>query len=671
MSFSLRLSSLTSEQRLHILKFFTVRCAVSQYDKNPPQYRCFLADATTDELKLPLGMWKDYVKDISIGEDFFPNGNLNDFPKMSSGCILTFTLLTADSDPSGRNRDQDVVADVALTRLKEEGSVFIATHTGFGKMALGIYLSVTLKLKTLIVCHLDVVRNQWPDEYNKFSKNVKIQFIKGKIIDAEADVYIVGIKKLANMISSGLDVYKDFLSTIGTIIVDEAHISTVTLFTECLLHISPRYLVGLSATPDRNDGLHSLFNLYFGDTKEFITRHEVKDFTVYKLQTKYEPNVRYINIMGETRLDWNEAVRSVEENPALWKEVAELAVKHYTSKIIILCNRNALANGVYNLLVEWEADVELLIGSKRKYNTKARILVAGIKKGGVGLNDPELTMAIIASDVTDVRQIEGRVRTTNNIIYHLVHNYKTFENHWVDCEKWYQKRGANIEVVGVKHEFLNGKNSSILDRKLLVNSSPINKKISVSVIGTAKGDFTKNMFDKMVNKTVDIIENIFNLNMNDVELVSGGAAWSDHCAVSLFLQNRDGHSGLNQRFRCQSLSLFFPCEWDFEKVKFVDSGINDWKTNPGGLANYYHKLFTEKRGLDKQKNSLKEIDEAIKKGATYEVHMGFHNRNLKVAKSDYLIAFSWSNEDHPLEGGTKHTWDNCKNKKYHVSLSTL
>jgi hypothetical protein len=92
-------------------------------------------------------------------------------------------------------------------------------------------------------------------------------------------------------------------------------------------------------------------------------------------------------------------------------------------------------------------DAELLIGNTKKWNKDARILVAGFKKGGVGMNDPKLTMAIISSATKDSRQLEGRIRTNNNKIYHLVDDYKTFEKHYLECEKYYIEKGATIETV--------------------------------------------------------------------------------------------------------------------------------------------------------------------------------------------------------------------------------
>jgi hypothetical protein len=99
-------------------------------------------------------------------------------------------------------------------------------------------------------------------------------------------------------------------------------------------------------------------------------------------------------------------------------------------------------------------DAELLIGNKKNWNKNARVLVAGFKKGGVGLNDPSLTMAIIASDTSDVRQYEGRIRTTDNIIYHVVHNHKSFERHWEPCETWYINKGADVKIIDMNYILL-------------------------------------------------------------------------------------------------------------------------------------------------------------------------------------------------------------------------
>lgn len=136
-------------------------------------------------------------------------------------------------------------------------------------------------------------------------------------------------------------------------------------------------------------------------------------------------------------------------------------------------------------------------------------------------------------------------------------------------------------------------------------------------------------------------------------MVSGGAAWSDHVAVQLFLNHPES-----------KLTLCLPCEWDTKLGQHIDTGKKDWRVNPGQLANRYHLEFSK----DIKQSSLAMITKAIALGAVIKAHKGFHARNLQVGKSDYLIAFSYSTTTEPTDGGTLHTWKHSRALKKHYSL---
>lgn len=175
--------------------------------------------------------------------------------------------------------------------------------------------------------------------------------------------------------------------------------------------------------------------------------------------------------------------------------------------------------------------------------------------------------------------------------------------------------------------------------------------VRIGIIGTAgrKEDanrMSKELYDKMkilIYRMIIYIEPDF----SKIQLVSGGAAWSDHLAVSLYLE----HSEIN-------LSLHLPCQ--FDEGKYINS-----KT--GNIGNYYHGKFSDKVGY----NTLKEIGLCIQKGANIKVGDGFYDRNNSISQSvDYLIAFTWGTEGKPKDGGTSNTWKSCPPsvKKIHISL---
>ena len=84
-------------------------------------------------------------------------------------------------------------------------------------------------------------------------------------------------------------------------------------------------------------------------------------------------------------------------------------------------------------------------------------------------------------------------------------------------------------------------------------------------------------------KAKEIVEE---LDLSSAHLVSGGAAWSDHVAVELFLS--DEYDGL---------TLHMPCKWI--RKEHYDNGSYSWQTNPGKLANSCHRKFSYARILNK------------------------------------------------------------------------
>ena len=440
MSFILQYSSFTKTELSILRKRITITEKGSLYNDNPKKHLCYYVDEEDDSLYLPLGLWKEYV----LEEYGFPNGKLNEYPKMNNDAKFTKKLLTPSTDPQARGRNQVAIVKETLTKLTQNNSVFMSIYTGAGKTAMAIYISIYLGKKTAVICHLKEVRGQWPREYNKYSSSsVKVQNVKGKgcKLDPTADVYIIGINKASKM---DVDDFKD----IGTVIVDEAHMVTITAFTVVLFKFQPLYLIGLSATPDRNDGMHALFKLYFSSPKDYVVREEKKDFTVYRYNTSIKPEWGYKIYKGRYILDWYTIQKSLEENQLRWELVADICQNHPKEVIIVFCLWNVFAEGLYEILKGRKEHVALLIGKTTKWDRKARIIVAGLKKGGTGLDHPGLSMAIVASDTKDVRQYEGRIRISDGIIYHLVDNHPKIKEHYKICEKWYQRRGATIKEIG-------------------------------------------------------------------------------------------------------------------------------------------------------------------------------------------------------------------------------
>ncbi|BCS83015.1 hypothetical protein QLL95_gp1108 [Cotonvirus japonicus] len=156
-----------------------------------------------------------------------------------------------------------------------------------------------------------------------------------------------------------------------------------------------------------------------------------------------------------------------------------------------------------------------------------------------------------------------------------------------------------------------------------------------------------NHFDWMKEIVEIFCEDV--LSCNDITLISGGSAWCDHVAVSMFLTGN-----------YPKLILYLPTDFDMDKKCFTN-------TYEGIILNNLHDKFSKKIKID----TLQEIYECINHiNCEVVVKKGFYARNELIATNiHHIIAFSFG--DVP-KGGTLNTWKKINhNKKTHFNLNWI
>ena len=131
---------------------------------------------------------------------------------------------------------------------------------GFGKTVVALNLACALGRKTIVVVHKTFLMEQWSDRISSFVPGARIGRLQGKVIDVEDKDVVVATVQSLSLCDYGCSVLDDF----GTVIIDEAHHMAARMFSEIFFRLPARYLLGLTATPDRKDGCGSLLNLYMG-----------------------------------------------------------------------------------------------------------------------------------------------------------------------------------------------------------------------------------------------------------------------------------------------------------------------------------------------------------------------------------------------------------------------
>ena len=333
--------------------------------------------------------------------------------------------------------EQEIVKREAIRLLSKKGNVVLSMYCGFGKTITSIKIACDIHFKTLIIVNKIVLMKQWESSILKVSPQSKIQMILPASKLKEADFYIINA---TNVCKKG----HEFFQNIGTVIVDEVHMIMAETLSKSLYYIKPRYLIGLSATPYRPDGLDSLLDLYFGEDK--ITRKLFKPHIAYKVTTNFKPTVE---LTQNGKVNWN----VILDSQAMDRDRNELIIKivqYFRDRtFLILTKRVAQGEYLVARLTEVGEDVSSLIGSQQTFELSSRVLVGTNSKIGVGFDHPNLNSMILACDLEEYFiQYLGRCMRTEEvepIIFDLVDKNSILEKHFSTRRAVYLEHGGTVK----------------------------------------------------------------------------------------------------------------------------------------------------------------------------------------------------------------------------------
>ena len=412
-------------------KALVKECKIRSFMRDDGKYTTLtLIRVEDNNVIYPLGLWKSYVPSSPSG--IVPDAH----PKFSTNFDFKYDLIEKDE------RDQVTVGNLALNKLRNDRFAFLNLATGFGKTIIALWLSKQLGLKTGILVHRSILAKLWKEKIKLVTGETAL-IVKGgtTTLPSETNFFIFPA------IATGKSVGKIKYDDIGTLIVDEAHAFWSPTQHIALQMFTPQYSFGLSATPDRPDGLHKGLYTYYGPLKEFIVRKTTKKFTIIKYKTNFIPNIT-MNVRGE--LNWTEIINSLAYNEKRQDLICDIIDRFPDDRVLVLTKRKNEAMAIVEKLQARKKHVDWIIDSKNSYDITCKVLVGGYQKIGVGMDDPTLTVLILVSDIGDIRQSEGRIRKEENTIVDIVDNFGVLEGHWRKRCKWYIERGATITYDGVK-----------------------------------------------------------------------------------------------------------------------------------------------------------------------------------------------------------------------------
>jgi len=338
----------------------------------------------------------------------------------------------------GELRDEQIVVKKdALKKLTDKGCTILSLHTGFGKTILAINLACNIKLKTLVIVNKIVLIKQWEDSILKFCPTALVQKLTTKTKLKDSDFYIMNAMNIEKM-------GRNFFQSIGLVICDEAHMLVAETLSRSLQYLTPRYLIGLSATPYRLDGLNKLLDLYFGEDK--IVRDMNREHIIYRVNTGIEIEMEILESTG--KVNWGAVLKSQSDNQERNELIIRIIREFKDRNFLVLCKRVEQATYLFNKLKEVNEHVDNLIGSKQEFDTDCRILVGIHQKVGTGFDWAKADALLLATSLKSYFiQSLGRVfrrQDTTPIVFDLVDNNFILLKHFKSRAEVYKNVGGKI-----------------------------------------------------------------------------------------------------------------------------------------------------------------------------------------------------------------------------------
>ena len=333
------------------------------------------------------------------------------------------------------------IEEEAMSILQMHKSILLSLYTGFGKSLFGLYLASQLRKKTIIVVHRSIIMSQWQEDIEKVLPNIKCKILSSKDTFNDVKDYDFILANVVNI----TEVDKNIFLSFGLVIIDEIHTMVTEAFSKSFFCLQPEYVIGLSATPERIDGLNQLIDLTVG--KHTIVRKMHRIYNVYKIFTKIKPT---ITKKADGGMDWNSLLKSLSEHPLRNELIVKLIRFFSTRNILVVCKLVEHVRLLEQMCLEAEPDMQVstFYGNKASYNKECRVLIASLSKSGVGFSFAKLDMLILAGDIKDnYQQVVGRIfrrSDTYPMVVDLVDSHATCRSHFEDQRKLVYTQSGGI-----------------------------------------------------------------------------------------------------------------------------------------------------------------------------------------------------------------------------------
>jgi len=345
--------------------------------------------------------------------------------------------------------------------LPEPHDGIISLHTGGGKTVCALYIASRLRVPALVIVHNTFLRDQWEDRIKSFLPKARIGRVQADVCEvADRDVVIVMLQTL-----SMKELNADLFRPIGLVIVDECHHIASEVFVQALPKITSKYMLGLSATPDRKDKLMYVINWFLGpmiyksDTGDSVdTKVSVEVFEYVNHDTTFNEIVLSSSGFVSVPIMVNKLAECEDRTKWLCGIIEDICEEG--RQVLVLSDRVQHCKDLLDGLSEPIRETACILSQNVKSSQRTefceskKILIATYSMCKEGFDVPTLNTLVMATPRPDIDQIVGRIlrvekskRTVHPLIIDIVD--PQFRRQFGARNTLYKKRGYKVSKMAL------------------------------------------------------------------------------------------------------------------------------------------------------------------------------------------------------------------------------
>jgi superfamily II DNA or RNA helicase len=362
-----------------------------------------------------------------------------------------------------RSHQQDPITkcmEAFGTHTTGRGGGILSLPCGEGKTACACYIISQLKKKTFVLVHKEFLLNQWVERISDFLPNSRIGKIQGDVVDIENKDIVIGMIQSISMKQYPLDLFDSF----GFVILDESHRCPSRVFSKALAKINCTYMLGLSATPNRKDGLTKVLKWFIGDIifqrigKSALNSELIRYVYCCKDEVYSKELTGCYGKLNSAGMINNIASFMPRTHFIVEKIVG--CIRDMNRQVLILSDRKEQLRDIERAMAEKGIEIGYYIGGMKQaaleLSTKKLAILATYQMAAEGLDIATIDTIVLATPKTDIEQAVGRIRPKTGdserntpLVIDIVDEFSIFENQAFKRLTFYKKKNYEITTTKV------------------------------------------------------------------------------------------------------------------------------------------------------------------------------------------------------------------------------